>query len=437
MARQEWKALHEPVVRVEVAQNYGEILLLHDAASRDHRAVIADTCSAMGIEPRKLDSLPQRAEEFLRDAVAAARSAMREDAAAAAKKERRDPQVNKGPYPCGVEVIQFQDQPGALMRLLQAGFGLPMRGTESDAEATRGAAARSDSDASKPRTAAQLLPAAATVDLDAARQRLWAPVEVRKRPVGLLVQSASGELVTAARRAAPALREGKAARVSTLREQPQVQPAQALRACVQAIAAAPSTGTATEKARAAVRAHEQRGALIVAQAAPARGGADGLDEVRALMLERSMKALALNEDGLGVTSNSDELLRGLLGAAQRAFERRFARSTIKLDKSYWRFWTQWCATLGTPALRSNAAANSGAAPVLHEREVAIALGAFMSWTGESPQFKVSSMLARLRGVARRHKSVGLSFVSLSMVVMAAEGLVQEQIDAHGVDSLRP
>ena len=29
------------------------------------------------------------------------------------------------------------------------------------------------------------------------------------------------------------------------------------------------------------------------------------------------------------------------------------------------------------------------------------------------------------------------FLSLSMVVMAAEGLVQEQIDVHGVDSLRP
>jgi hypothetical protein len=47
------------------------------------------------------------------------------------------------------------------------------------------------------------------------------------------------------------------------------------------------------------------------------------------------------------------------------------------------------------------------------------------------------MLARLRGVARRHKAMGLQFVSLTTVVMAADGLVQEHIDVHGTDSLMP
>ena len=93
--------------------------------------------------------------------------------------------------------------------------------------------------------------------------------------------------------------------------------------------------------------------------------------------------------------------------------------------------------MGTPVLRSNAAANSGAQPELHQREVALALGAFMSWVAENPTFKVGSMLARLRGVARRHKTVGLTFVSLSMVVMAAEGLIQEHVDTHGPESLLP
>lgn len=45
------------------------------------------------------------------------------------------------------------------------------------------------------------------------------------------------------------------------------------------------------------------------------------------------------------------------------------------------------------------------------------------------------MLAQLRGVARRHKQVKLTFVSFGAVVMAAEGLIQEHIDAHGADSL--
>ena len=61
----------------------------------------------------------------------------------------------------------------------------------------------------------------------------------------------------------------------------------------------------------------------------------------------------------------------------------------------------------------------------------------MAWVSENPQFKVESMLARLRGVARRHKSLGLKFVSLSMVVIAAEGLIQERIDVHSADSLLP
>ena len=74
--------MHEPAVRVEVMQTYWEVLLLHDAASRSHSGVIADACKSMGIEPRRLDELPRRAWEFLREAVAAARQAMREDARA-------------------------------------------------------------------------------------------------------------------------------------------------------------------------------------------------------------------------------------------------------------------------------------------------------------------------------------------------------------------
>ena len=78
MARPEWLALHEPVARVEVMQRYGELLLLHDAASRGHVEVIRDTCKAMGIEQKRLDPLPARAHEFLRDAVAAALEAIAE-----------------------------------------------------------------------------------------------------------------------------------------------------------------------------------------------------------------------------------------------------------------------------------------------------------------------------------------------------------------------
>ena len=82
-------------------------------------------------------------------------------------------------------------------------------------------------------------------------------------------------------------------------------------------------------------------------------------------------------------------------------------------------------------------ANTGALQQLHQRKVAIALGAFMSWVVSNPQYKVTSMLARLRGAARRHKAMGIEFVSLSLVVLAADGLIQEHIDTHGADSLLP
>ena len=47
------------------------------------------------------------------------------------------------------------------------------------------------------------------------------------------------------------------------------------------------------------------------------------------------------------------------------------------------------------------------------------------------------MLKRLRGVGRRHRAVSLTFVSLSLVVTAAAGVVQEHIDDHGSDALLP
>ena len=60
-----------------------------------------------------------------------------------------------------------------------------------------------------------------------------------------------------------------------------------------------------------------------------------------------------------------------LAAAQEALERRFAQGTRRLDRSYWKFWKEWCLMLGTPPLRINEAANSGAITHLHQREVVI------------------------------------------------------------------
>jgi hypothetical protein len=56
---------------------------------------------------------------------------------------------------------------------------------------------------------------------------------------------------------------------------------------------------------------------------------------------------------------------------------------------------------------------------------------------ENPQYKAMSMLARLRGVVRHHVALGLNFVSLATVVIAAQGLVQEAIDEEGPEAVMP
>ena len=190
---------------------------------------------------------------------------------------------------------------------------------------------------------------------------------------------------------------------------------------------------AVELARVALQ-----GGPVQAHVVSANRAAVELEASQRLLIERSLRDARCDEDGLGIKGASDEMLRGLLTAAMQAVAKRFAPATTNQDRSYWRFWTAWCDTIGTPPLRTNAAANEGRIEHLHRREVALALGAFMAWASEAEQrgYKVESMLSRLRGVARRHWAVSIRFVSLSIVVQAAQGLVREHIDAHGADALR-
>ncbi|KAL3919448.1 MAG: hypothetical protein SGPRY_005627 [Prymnesium sp.] len=114
MAQPEWEELHLPARHLEVAQRYGEKLLLEDAASRGLTHVIREVCAALGLQQRKVDPLPLRSREYLRRAVCAAR-----EAAAI------DPVVTPtGPHPCGIEVIEHMAED--LRRLLLSGLGEPV-----------------------------------------------------------------------------------------------------------------------------------------------------------------------------------------------------------------------------------------------------------------------------------------------------------------------
>eukprot|EP00965_Chrysotila_dentata_P081449 2689151-Pleurochrysis_carterae.AAC.1 len=55
--------------------------------------------------------------------------------------------------------------------------------------------------------------------------------------------------------------------------------------------------------------------------------------------------------------------------------RRTPVSTAKLDKSYRRFWCDWCAVMGTTPLRTDVASNVRG----DIAELTLRAGAFMMW----------------------------------------------------------
>ena len=439
MHRPEWQALHAPPNYVDIVQNYGETLLLDDAASRLQEGVIRDVCSALRLEPRRLDPLPDRALEYLREAVDAATAAMsggwseveRQREARADRPDPAVPNIAKR----SKATVDYDGSSSALSDLLAVVVSGPARpvhvvSVDTGVHAAGGAFA-------------------VAVTIGSARARLAAGGELVSEPSSLqpFVEAApkvflaafAGERQELESRAQAAATRSLAAalRQKAVRSVSVVPGESAPVRRVMARAVAPAAGeTIRDSARAAVLGHQTASTTLLALRAD-KVESDGLDEVRGLLIERSIRSARSNEDGLGLTGGSDELLQGLLSAAHRAFERRFAKGTRKLDKSYWKFWKQVCDRLGTPPLRTNEMANSGAVDHLFRREVALSLCAFLIWVTENPQFKITSMFARLRGVARRHKAMGISFVSLALVAMAAEGLVQEHIDVHGTESLLP
>ena len=320
---------------LEVLQSFGETMLLHDAASRAYDAVVNDTCAAIGVKPRRVDPLPARSMRFLRDAVAAAHAAVLPDPVLPAEK-----------YVNGVEVIQY-----ILAELLCALLGRsvaalapggPQPSTQAAALAQAQSAARAQrhgdgevplaaaaAAAQEPHSAGSSVLAGAAFAAAAATRppTVEAGRSHRRAPMALAEAATRG--VRAAREYACSLSGAitKAGRLSDAAPAPvRAMAVRAARPQVET-AAAGAARAALALARREVRS---TGAPLLAHSVDD----DGLSAMRAAVVERSIQDARSDADGLGIKGASDALLRGLLQAAMRAIDRRFAAGTRRLDKSY-------------------------------------------------------------------------------------------------------
>ena len=146
---------------------------------------------------------------------------------------------------------------------------------------------------------------------------------------------------------------------------------------------------------------------------------------------KNVSGVAADTSSLALRPTNVALLAAMLDAAQRALDRRAPLTTAKQDKSSWKFWCEWAELMGTSPVRSDVQANAGL-NAFYGRELAMRVGAFMYWCLTTP-YKPSSMMARLYGVARRHKRLGMIFGPLTLVSEVCKGVVQDYLDEHGAD----
>ena len=148
--------------------------------------------------------------------------------------------------------------------------------------------------------------------------------------------------------------------------------------------------------------------------------------------ESIARALLDDTSDLALKPRNQHTFRMLLVASIRARAARFAPTTNKVDKSYWKKWCELCHDVfDTNPVRWDQQASIDPAHKHHPREVHLALSAFIFWCLHESKFKPSSMLARLRGVAREHRKRGLRFVDLRLVVDACKGILRILVAEHG------
>ena len=156
------------------------------------------------------------------------------------------------------------------------------------------------------------------------------------------------------------------------------------------------------------------------------------------------QALVHDSSEMAILPGCPDELRDMLSELRGCLDSCFAASTNQTDKYHWRAWQKACAMLKTPCWRTDVAANTGVDPVGHRRELLLpALAVLIMYRDMQPRSKSSpaahprSAIAKLYGVAREHKRVGLKMAPFTLAVQVVKGMLHKYVEEHGADSLAP
>jgi len=122
-----------------------------------------------------------------------------------------------------------------------------------------------------------------------------------------------------------------------------------------------------------------------------------------------------------------------------------APSTSKTNAVQWRFWEQFCDLMGTEALRTDRASNSGVNEAGFNREVTL-LCCFFVWryqnmmprSRSAPAPKPQSAMNAVLAVRRVHRDAhDIEMVSTRSLGRVLKGLLRTFVREHGPDALLP
>ena len=149
--------------------------------------------------------------------------------------------------------------------------------------------------------------------------------------------------------------------------------------------------------------------------------------------------LARVDSPYALRPQTGSLLESLVGGVAKFLESSYAPATNRVDASHWRAWERITDELGTPALRDDMAANSGADPVGFRNEVVLQavalLRKYMTMQPRShddPAADPNSAMAMIYGVHREHQRRGISMATSKVAARVLSGMCRAYVDTHGV-----